>query len=166
MTDSPKLQDLVVQLKKLACTHEAESLQEAVTLLEGILPEHGNPAAARNQLDSKAVRVLLLLAEAGLFDRSNPAAGHPVSSHPGDKAAPETPLEGHPARGVRSADPSGHGWEITPLTPELREWLLQDFNEEEVLADFREVREKGGLELHEFIQELEQVVCDHERAAR
>jgi hypothetical protein len=50
-------------------------------------------------------------------------------------------------------------WREEPrLTPELRQWLLQHFNEEETLADLCELREKGGLELTEFLPELEQAV--------
>jgi hypothetical protein len=49
------------------------------------------------------------------------------------------------------------------LSPELRQWALQDLNEEEICAELQELREKGGLELHEFIQELEQVLRDSER---
>ena len=42
------------------------------------------------------------------------------------------------------------------LPPELMEWARQDFNEEEFLAGLREIQETGGLELKDFIQELEQ----------
>ena len=50
----------------------------------------------------------------------------------------------------------------TSLSPELREWLLRQFTEEEAIAALRELREKGGLELREFIQELEQGPHDGE----
>lgn len=53
-------------------------------------------------------------------------------------------------------------FESEPITPELREWLLQQFNEEELAASLREVRETGGLELHEFIHELEQAAGIHD----
>ncbi len=42
------------------------------------------------------------------------------------------------------------------LPPELMEWARQQFNEEEFLAGLREVEETGGVELKDFIQELEQ----------
>src|SRR2546425_4146099 len=59
---------------------------------------------------------------------------------PGDK----TPgREGQP---TRSAE----------LTPEILEWARQRFTDEEVLAGLREIRQTGGLELGDFIHELEQ----------
>jgi sulfur carrier protein ThiS len=41
-------------------------------------------------------------------------------------------------------------------SPELREWIRQQFPIEETLAALREVREKGGLQLADFIHELEE----------
>jgi hypothetical protein len=35
--------------------------------------------------------------------------------------------------------------------------------EEEILAELQELKEKGGLELHQFIEELEQIVAERER---
>ncbi len=49
--------------------------------------------------------------------------------------------------------------EKTPLTPELRAWALQQFTEEELVAGLRELQEHGGLELSEFLSELEQIVA-------
>jgi hypothetical protein len=49
-------------------------------------------------------------------------------------------------------------WETVRLTPELRQWALQLFTEEEILAGLRELREQGGLELRDFLPELEQIV--------
>jgi hypothetical protein len=42
------------------------------------------------------------------------------------------------------------------LSPELKEWARQHFSEDEFLAGLREIQETGGLELKDFIQELEQ----------
>jgi hypothetical protein len=42
------------------------------------------------------------------------------------------------------------------ITPELIEWVLSQTNEEEIVAGLREIEATGGLELHEFIHELEQ----------
>ena len=50
------------------------------------------------------------------------------------------------------------------LTPELRDWLSRQINEEETAADLQELREKGGLELQQFFPDLEQVVRNIERA--
>jgi hypothetical protein len=55
---------------------------------------------------------------------------------------------GRPLNG--EAPPSGK------LSPELLECARQQFSEEEFLAGLREIRETGGLELKDFIQELEQ----------
>jgi hypothetical protein len=41
-------------------------------------------------------------------------------------------------------------------SPELREWIRQRYPIAETLAALREVREKGGLELADFIHELEE----------
>jgi hypothetical protein len=42
------------------------------------------------------------------------------------------------------------------LTPELIEWYRQQTNVEEVLAQLRDVERTGGLELRDFIHELEE----------
>jgi hypothetical protein len=55
-------------------------------------------------------------------------------------------------------DPSGQEPEETRLTPELREWILKQIDEEVALAELQELMEKGGLEFHQFVQELEQIV--------
>jgi hypothetical protein len=41
------------------------------------------------------------------------------------------------------------------LTPEVMEWARSTFNEEEHLAGLREIEATGGLELKDFIHELE-----------
>jgi len=46
----------------------------------------------------------------------------------------------------------------TRLNPELREWARRQFADEEIVAARRELREKGGVELGNFLQELEQIV--------
>jgi hypothetical protein len=61
---------------------------------------------------------------------------------------------------------SGQGAPGDHLTPELRDWLCQQVNEAETVADLQEVREKGGQELPEFLPDLEQVVHGHERTNR
>ena len=67
-------------------------------------------------------------------------------------------LERHALTTGTDQIPPGHH-----LPPALREWLCQQINEEEILADLQELREKGGLELKDFLPELEQVVRDRER---
>jgi hypothetical protein len=44
------------------------------------------------------------------------------------------------------------------ITPEILEWARREFDkygEEELLAEFREIQATGGLELKDFIHELE-----------
>jgi hypothetical protein len=43
-----------------------------------------------------------------------------------------------------------------PIPPEILEWARQQVSEEQILADLREINETGGLELKDFIRELEQ----------
>jgi hypothetical protein len=57
-------------------------------------------------------------------------------------------------RATREAKPV----EPPQVTPELRAWLLQQYTREDLLAGLHEVQQKGGLELQDFLHELEQVV--------
>ncbi len=41
------------------------------------------------------------------------------------------------------------------IPPELLEWARQTFDEEEFLAEVREIEATGGLRLEDFIAELE-----------
>ncbi len=75
-------------------------------------------------------------------------------------------LEVPPANGKNGA-PSPEPMPGPPpmkLTPELLEWARRQFSEEEIVAGLREVRETGGLELRDFIHELEQASGLDERA--
>ena len=49
------------------------------------------------------------------------------------------------------------------LMVELREWLLQQSTEQEIVAELQDLRKNGGLEFSEFVDELEQMVHDGER---
>ena len=42
-----------------------------------------------------------------------------------------------------------------PVTPELREWALREFSEEEIATGIREIRETGGLTFDDVIRGLE-----------
>ncbi len=44
------------------------------------------------------------------------------------------------------------------LTPEILQWAREQFSEEELAAGLRDLRENGGLELRDFLPELEQLV--------
>ncbi len=41
------------------------------------------------------------------------------------------------------------------IPPELVEWARQTFDEEEFLKEFHEVQATGGLELNDFLAEIE-----------
>ena len=41
------------------------------------------------------------------------------------------------------------------IPPEIVEWARQTFDEKEFLTHVREIEEKGGLQLEDFIAELE-----------
>jgi hypothetical protein len=42
-----------------------------------------------------------------------------------------------------------------PISPEMLAWARQTFDEEEFLADIREIEATGGVRLEDFISELE-----------
>lgn len=50
----------------------------------------------------------------------------------------------------------GQDSQETLLTPELREWAVQQFSEEDFVAGFQEIRETGGLTFRDFIESLEE----------
>ncbi len=52
--------------------------------------------------------------------------------------------------------PPGAPRPIAP-TPEVIAMVLREFNEEEVLAEIREIENGGGRKLEEFIGELEEL---------
>jgi hypothetical protein len=43
------------------------------------------------------------------------------------------------------------------ISPEILQWARQQFTEEEIVAGLRELRETGGLELRDFLHELEEI---------
>jgi len=45
------------------------------------------------------------------------------------------------------------------ITADLRAWATQQFTEEEIAAGIREIRATGGVELSEFISDLEQAAA-------
>jgi hypothetical protein len=49
-----------------------------------------------------------------------------------------------------------------PLTPEILDWARRQFNEAEFVAGLREIRETGGLELRDFVRELEEAAGEDE----
>ncbi len=71
-----------------------------------------------------------------------------VASRPGSR----TPA--NPQSDIKN----GKQYSSEPIPPEILEWARKNLNEEETAAGLREIRETGGLELADFIQELEQSV--------
>jgi hypothetical protein len=51
-------------------------------------------------------------------------------------------------------------------TPAILEWAKRQFTEEEAVAGLREIRETGGVELRDFVHELDQPAAPDERPAR
>jgi hypothetical protein len=45
--------------------------------------------------------------------------------------------------------------QATEVTPELLAWALSQFNEEDMLAGIREIRETGGLQLKDLLHEID-----------
>jgi hypothetical protein len=74
-----------------------------------------------------------------------PACGRPLDGAALSEAGYSTQPPAHPG-----APPSGK------LPPELMEWARRQFSEDEFAAGLKEIRETGGLELQDFIRELEQ----------
>ena len=52
---------------------------------------------------------------------------------------------------------------ITPVPPEVMEEARRNFNLEEWMAGIEEIERTGGLELKDFIHELEEAAAKHER---
>jgi len=69
-------------------------------------------------------------------------------------------------RQVQSTDDAGHagsnGLVSSRLPAEFLEWARSQTNEEEIIAGMREIEETGGLELKDFIHELEQDAATRE----
>jgi len=67
----------------------------------------------------------------------------------------------HLARRAAAGDETARNLLRGDMTPELLDWMRRQLTEEEMESAreaLREMREKGGLELKDFIQELEQMV--------
>jgi hypothetical protein len=83
-----------------------------------------------------------------------PECGHPI------KAEACTNCGHAPANG-QSKSPVGKpselsGWGIHKTPPEMIEEMRRTFNEEEFLAELRDVERNGRAELKDFLHELEQ----------
>jgi hypothetical protein len=87
--------------------------------------------------------------------RHNIVVGEPVNEMNRNDLAREAKATADAAAPPREVEQ----WKKIPLTPECREWAIQQFTEEEIVAGLRELREQGGLELRDFLPELEKIVA-------
>jgi hypothetical protein len=101
----------------------------------------------------------------GITDSRNQGRGS--NPTPAEVLALQAPVaEARVSAQVTHHDPLGDGTmheqdpepQPIPLTPELREWILKQFDEDMALAELQELEENGGLKLDEFVMELEQIV--------
>ncbi len=80
---------------------------------------------------------------------SRPAASLQRYNQGAVKAPLEDPL-------VNSGQPNpSEPFPREAIPPEIVEWARQTFDEEEFLAQIREIEESGGLQLDDFIAEIE-----------
>ena len=82
--------------------------------------------------------------------------GHEIGS--ADAACPkcsQAPMNGVVPLTKPAAPSEVSSWILHETTPELLEWAKQTCNEEEFSAALREVQQTGGMELNDFIHELE-----------
>jgi hypothetical protein len=56
-------------------------------------------------------------------------------------------------------------FERIPVDPEIKEWALAQFSEEEVIKELDEVRRTGGLKFEDILAAFDEAVADDERAA-
>jgi hypothetical protein len=86
---------------------------------------------------------------------SNEFPGEPPLPDRGEARPPESP-------GDRVPKPlhDATGPVFQQLTPEQLAWAREQFSEEEIVAGLREIRKTGGLELKDFISDLERLAGD------
>jgi hypothetical protein len=80
----------------------------------------------------------------------------------GDAPGQQQILAEFNARALAALKNEGNGPKPMKITPELREWALRTFNEEECVAGIKEIEATGGVELRDFIDELEQEIASRE----
>ena len=133
---TPKNQEETSRALDEACRHLARALAAC------------SPAVRRDLLAVLAPRVQAFLDEMDARAREVPTSAEPL------------PSVGIPSDGTGpSASPplgSANGFPVIKLPPEVLEWERQQVNEEEIVAGLREIEQTGGLELRDFLHELEQ----------
>ncbi len=103
------------------------------------------PSVRQELLALVQPRVVALL---GRMDAPEANAA-PAQANPDDAAGGPERRNGMPPQD------EAQGPQPMKLTPELLEWYRQNTNMEEMIAQLREVQETGGLELEDFLPELE-----------
>ena len=87
----------------------------------------------------------------------NPEQGNAKEPKAGEAAVPaESVSEPIPLLGDPRVD-EGHS-KPQKCPPDVLAWADRQFSDEEVIAGVREVRETGGLELKDFIREIDKVL--------
>ncbi|HLN28382.1 MAG TPA: hypothetical protein VK395_11630 [Gemmataceae bacterium] len=146
------LAEALGQLKALGHIACAETLR----FLQILQSTAANRLSQSPGNENKAV-LYGLLAQIDLLAKSSGflLPDHPLAESTATRSANE--MFGN-ASSPKHAQDSKNG----ATAPEILEWARQQFSEEEILAGLREVRETGGVELRNFIQELEQIAVARE----
>jgi hypothetical protein len=129
-----------------ACQH----LERALLIVDELAP------SSRQKLYASLFAALQHLADAGLFNGEEekvhmPVAGDSGRIRPSCLGADLSQILAEAISRSRS----------TTLTPEVITWARAQFRDEEIAAELREIRQTGGLELRDFIHELDRPAgCD------
>jgi hypothetical protein len=91
-----------------------------------------------------------------------PRCGRQTTDEPG--GCPDCDAEPKKGANGRMGDPTSKppipaevaGWVIEQVPPDVLEWARQTCNEEEFTEALREIEHNGGVELKDFIHELEE----------
>jgi hypothetical protein len=70
---------------------------------------------------------------------------------PAKQVSEPAPLPGGPGGGVGRS-------EADKCSPELLAWADRQYSDEDVVAGIREIKETGGMELKDFMQEIDSVL--------
>jgi hypothetical protein len=86
------------------------------------------------------------------LQKLQPPGASPVSGSQADQVASAIALLEAVLSELRDVEPFLH---CVRLTPEQREWALQDINEQEIVANLEDARRKSGPTLPQLIDEFE-----------
>jgi hypothetical protein len=123
-----------------------EQIADVIAQLEALLAKDGLDAATASELRYRARQLELAAAQLQRGDDREEAYGllcDALLALARDGILAQTQL------------PPWAAPRPVPLTPELLEWARRELNEEEIVEGLREIRQTGGLELKDFLPELE-----------